>query len=299
MPSSFVDFNAYKYAKRALYLCVLAIGLYIWHEPAYPPNGGTWLGYTLGTLAFLLILWLTYYGIRKRRYHSGRSHLKAWLSAHIYFGLSLIILVHLHSGFQFGWNIHTLAYALLMLEVASGLYGVYAYLRYPRLITDNMGEQTLQALLEQIDFIDRQCLDISNNITPQAHTAIQKMVSNTNIGGTAKQQLTRLSTQQSGHDEISELYDQIKKEERNEQLNDIMRTMQFNQAAKPMSQQSKTQQMHKLLDLLAQKKQLVDTAKRDIRYKAHLDIWLYIHVPLTFAVITSVSIHIISVFLYW
>ncbi len=37
----------------------------------------------------------------------------------------------LHAGFQFGWNVHTLAYALMCLVVASGVVGTVLYLRYP------------------------------------------------------------------------------------------------------------------------------------------------------------------------
>ena len=47
------------------------------------PNGGTALGYTLGTIGALLILWLTMLGLRKRAMTRGRWSLKAWTSAHV------------------------------------------------------------------------------------------------------------------------------------------------------------------------------------------------------------------------
>src|SRR6478752_8022039 len=64
-------------------LSAVSLLAYALHSPAVPPNGGTWLGYTLGTIAGLLILWLMFFGVRKRSY-SGTSNLRGWLSAHVY-----------------------------------------------------------------------------------------------------------------------------------------------------------------------------------------------------------------------
>jgi hypothetical protein len=36
-----------------------------------------------------------------------------------------------------------------------------------------------------------------------------------------------------------------------------------------------------------------------MRYKAVLDLWLYIHVPLSVALLAALTIHVVSVFLYW
>ena len=63
-----------------------------------------------------LIVWLAMLGIRKRAItRGGRWSLKAWTSAHVYLGLALIVIATLHTGFQFGWNVHTVAYVLMML----------------------------------------------------------------------------------------------------------------------------------------------------------------------------------------
>jgi hypothetical protein len=36
-----------------------------------------------------------------------------------------------------------------------------------------------------------------------------------------------------------------------------------------------------------------------MRIKALLEVWLYVHVPATFALLAALTAHIISVFYYW
>jgi len=58
-------------------------------------------------------------GIRKRRYRqpSGQD------LGHVYIGTSLLVIVTLHTAFEFGWNVHTAAYALMEIVIVSGMIG--------------------------------------------------------------------------------------------------------------------------------------------------------------------------------
>jgi hypothetical protein len=119
----FLRHRNYRWLKVGLLLSVLAIVGYAMIDVYPRHNGGSWYGYTLGTIGALLILWLTMLGMRKRAMTRGAWSLKGWTSAHVYLGLSLLVIGTLHTGFQFGWNVHTLAYALMMLVIVSGIYG--------------------------------------------------------------------------------------------------------------------------------------------------------------------------------
>jgi hypothetical protein len=100
--------------------------------------------------------------------------------------------------------------------------------------------------------------------------------------------------------ELSGLFDQVKAEEQRDKMAEMQKTMAFiNPASLAQGAQVKTGHMHRLMDLLAQRKQLLDRVRRHVRYKAWLNIWLYVHVPLAFAVLAAVIVHIISVFFYW
>ncbi len=160
---SFLLYNGQFYMRVALALCALAIGAYVFTHPSPRHSGGDWLGYTLGTVGALLIVWLTLLGIRKRAITPGRWSLKAWTSAHVYLGLSLIVVGTLHTGFQFGWNVHTLAYVLMLVVIGSGMFGVYYYATLPKLMSDNRAETGGAQMLEVISALD---VDLGHGAQP-------------------------------------------------------------------------------------------------------------------------------------
>jgi len=133
----FLRHRSFRWLKLAAVLCVVAILAYALVDVQPHPNGGSWLGYTLGTIGAGLIVWLALLGVRKRAMTPGAWSLKAWTSAHVYLGLSLIVVATLHTGFQFGWNVHTLAYVLMMLVIASGVWGIAVYASLPAALSAN------------------------------------------------------------------------------------------------------------------------------------------------------------------
>ena len=70
MLQSFINYRAFRYAFLASAISIAAALAYVIHSPREPPNGSTWLGYTLGTAAALLIVYLALYGVRRRRFRS-------------------------------------------------------------------------------------------------------------------------------------------------------------------------------------------------------------------------------------
>jgi hypothetical protein len=51
--------------------------------------------------------------------------------------------------------------------------------------------------------------------------------------------------------------------------------------------------------LLERKAAALARIRHHLRIKALLEIWLYVHVPATFALIAALGAHIFSVFFYW
>ena len=273
---SILEYANFRWFKVAIGLCVVSAAVYIWHEPPLKPYGGTWLGYGLGTLGALLILWLLYFGVRKRRYTSNVGTAQGWLSAHVYLGVALLVVATLHTGFELGWNVHTLAYILMVLVIASGMYGVFIYLRVPREMTVNAGEDTQGSMLMHIADIDKEMREKALSLPDKLFAVIDKSISGTRLGGSFGRVL-------SGRDRACPTAAAVK---------------QLPGLAKGLTGEQLTLNKE-VYQLLLQKNELLLRVRRDMRYKAVLDLWLYIHVPLSVALLAALSVHVVSVFIYW
>jgi len=301
--ASFMRHEGYRYLKFASLLCVLSIIAYWWHEPQDGPNGGTWLGYTLGTIGALLIVWLAWLGVRKRRYSSTLGTVKGWLSAHVYLGLALLTIATLHTGFQFGWNIHTAAFVLMSLVVLSGIFGVAAYARLPTLITENIGASDREALLDEVLDFNQQSLKIADQLGPEVHRVIARSTERIRIGGGVRDQLFRPLPQGRG------LLDELRKVLADKQRSAPAQAFDPNTSSTVMFMAGELAQAKKsgeaaekarqLMELISRRNALITRINRDIQLHAQMQIWLYVHVPLSIALLAALTAHIVSVFLYW
>ncbi len=296
MHDSILDYRSFRYLWISLILSIGSITAYLWHDPIGVPNGGSWLGYTLGTVGALLILWLLWFGIRKRRYASGSSSARGWLSAHVYLGTTLILVAFLHAGFQVGWNIHTLALVLMLLVIFSGFFGVYAYLRYPSLMTRNRADSTRTAMLAEIRELDQQTLQIADKVDKSIHDAILGSIQNTRLGGSVWAQLRAHDDGGVALAKLKKAVSTPEKEGKSKSGQTMVMMVDFlaNQASDAQSEQ-----LRRLIDLVSRKRALATRVARDIQLQALMEIWLYVHVPLSLGLLGALTAHVLSVFFYW
>jgi hypothetical protein len=267
-----LKFAGFRYLSWATLLVIGSIAAYVWDTPATVPNGGTWLGYTLGTIGALIIVWLLLFGMRKRAYRSRLGTVQGWLSAHIYLGIALIVVATLHTGFQFGWNIHTLAYALMITVIASGMWGVYVYFRNPALMSGILNGKTLVELGTTLREIDGQSKRIAAKLSAEVQDIVARSATATivgKLGGRFTAQVVGCPTRRA----VSLL--------------------------EPLAKGDAPQGLRDLYALQFQRLTLLDEIRGFIRIKTWTDLWLLVHVPVSFALLATLTAHIISVFFYW
>ena len=89
-----------------------------------------------------------------------------------------------------GLNVHSLAYLLMVIVILSGFYGVYVYLRVPREMTDNLGEETQSSLLLKIADLDKQARQLALGLPDSINRAVLSAAQETRIGGSWRRQLS-------------------------------------------------------------------------------------------------------------
>lgn len=300
------DYRNYRYFKLALLLAALAsLGYWLARPDGGLAYGGTWFGYLLGITSAVLVLLHAWYGIRKRRLPLQRNRrqgerrrifagrgpdtrrgssaslpadsLQGWLSAHIYLGFTLFITATLHTGFRLGWNLHSLTYVLLLLVMASGLYGAYAYLHYPRQISLDTGNQNIDMLLEKISALDVQARERVAGLPDEVAALVDRACRETRIGGSL---LERLKVRQL-------------------QCPTEAAAIGVRALGKQLLEGDQPRRLRDLYAVLLRKQRLVSLARSTVGYDTRMKLWLYVHTPLAIALIATLIAHVASILIYW
>jgi hypothetical protein len=279
----------------ATVLLLLAWILFASQADSAPPSGSTWQGYVLGGLSILMVIWLAALGIRKRRYQtSGR--VQAWVSAHAYLGIALLGIATFHSAGQLGWNIHSAAYWIMVVVIGSGILGTGLYLVLPRRMAENRKGLSRAELFEELRELNGRCTEISSRCSPATELAVQSSISGTVLGGTVWDQL--FATDKSSFLSPSDVHDlDVTRSVPNQGQSEILQFIASR--ATRVKAGVEPDALARLVSLIARRQELLRRIRKDIQLMAWLQVWLYLHVPLTIALLCALIVHLTVVFLYW
>lgn len=295
MHQSFVNYRNYRYGTLATIATVATIVAYLLDKPRVPPNGGTWLGYTLGTIAGLLVIFLSLFGVRKRSFRSRIGTAIGWLSAHVYLGIAALVIATLHSGMHFGANVHTATYVLMWVVTLSGCWGVYAYVRYPGLMTRQRGNLRRKELLLQIAELDQRSLGLAG-LVPRVEALIGDSIRRTDLDNPhlwAQLRARDRSYLMIGGESASQAAHLVP----NFGNHALMEQLAELRLAAPDEGTRAT--LQSLLECAGAKAALLQRLRRETKLAVMLRIWLFIHVPVCCALLAALFTHVITVFLYW
>jgi hypothetical protein len=143
---------------------LLLYGLY--RVPAAKGSmGGTAMGLWFGSVGFAFMIFAGLLGARKRVpvYRFGRA--QTWMRGHLWLGLLSLPLILFHSGLRYGHGLTALLMTLLLIVVASGIFGAALQHYMPRVMTR---EVTMETIYEEIGHVRAQLLEEAEELIAKA-----------------------------------------------------------------------------------------------------------------------------------
>ncbi len=268
---TFINYKRFRWLWITAAFLFLSTCVYLLDSPPGGRNGGTVVGYGLGVVSALAVVWLMAYGLRKRAYGSTLGTVEGWLAAHVWIGLGLLFLVPLHSGFSFGWNVHTLAYVAMVITILSGIWGVANYAALSGRITAHRGGAKDSAILEQIYVLGEKIEQLCTSKSERFLSLLNRYDFTFAPGIRAILRLQDIPVVD--HTSAGTMIRDVPSAERDDAI--------------------------ALLGMLDQRADLARGLLEQLRIKALLKAWLYVHVPVSIVLCVALAIHIVSVFFFW
>ena len=276
MGNSFLTYRS----GRWLWIAAASAGGLVLHYVNYQSRtvayGGSVEGLLYGVAGTGLIAVLMYLGIRRRSYASSTGTLQGWVSAHVYLGFLTLLLIPMHAGFRFGWDVHTLAFVLLAVVVFSGVVGLFLYRNIP-------GRLTRYEAGQQADKIDPEMAHLLVDMRALVKNKSDALV-----------QIYKDEVATAQH-RAPKGWSLLLKGEGSDLLAVRSAALAKKVSGIPPEDQAT---FHILSQLLLKKTQLEVNLLHQMRLRNALQAWLYVHVPVSIALVFAVGLHLIVVFLY-
>lgn len=118
-------------------------------------QGGTPVGLAFGVVGFAFMIFAALLGARKKVpvWRVGRA--QTWMRGHLWLGLLALPLILFHGGFHFGGTLTSVLIVLLIITVASGVFGAALQHYLPAVMTR---EISMETIYEQIESVRAQLL---------------------------------------------------------------------------------------------------------------------------------------------
>jgi hypothetical protein len=140
-----IDKTQRGWAIASLIALVVFTGAYVAYATNAPsgPRGGSAVGLAFGVIGFGFMIFAALLGARKRvpTWRIGRA--QAWMRGHLWLGLLSLPMISFHGGFHFGGTLTSVLMWLLIITVASGVFGAGLQHYVPRVMTTDVKLETI------------------------------------------------------------------------------------------------------------------------------------------------------------
>ena len=157
-------------------LAIFGVSLLLYGFYRIPSSSGSMgsstIGLVFGSAGFAFMIFAALLGARKRVpvYRFGRA--QTWMRGHLWLGLLSLPLILFHSGFRYGHGLTAWLMTLLIVVVASGLFGAALQHYMPRMMTRQV---TMETIYEEIEHVRAQLLEEAEEMVKHATGGEKKL----------------------------------------------------------------------------------------------------------------------------
>jgi len=147
-----IDRTHQKWLAASLIILGVASAVYVFYAAQSPsgPSGGSPIGLTFGIVGSAFMVFAGLLAARKKLpvWRLGRA--QSWMRGHLWLGLLSLPMILFHGGFRFGGPLTSVLMILLIIVVASGVFGAALQHYMPNVMTAEVQKETI---FEQIDHV--------------------------------------------------------------------------------------------------------------------------------------------------
>jgi len=249
-------------------------------------HGGSPVGLVYGTLGLLAVLVLLYFGVRKRSYRSTWGTLDGWLQSHIYLGILSAFVILLHTGFRFQDRVAVAAYAALLVVVGSGILGASFYTSVPRRLSEVESDLTPAELAAQVKQLAEGMARVAASRSQPFQQVCQGLLAESLPGRLAGWRMLFSRAGPGGP------------------AGGAAGARAAGAATAPWAVHltrvppEEQEELRQLLVLSRQRNEMLQRLIVQQRYRNLMGAWLYIHLPLSIALLVLIAAHLVAVFYY-
>lgn len=164
-----IDHTHRKWLAASLIILGVATAVYIpyaLHAPS-GPSGGSAIGLTFGIVGSVFMVFAGLLAGRKKFpvWRLGRA--QTWMRGHLWLGLLSLPIIFFHAGFRVGGPLTSVLMVLLIIVVASGIFGALLQHYLPAVMTVQVPSETI---FEQIDHVRAQFVADADGVVAGAES---------------------------------------------------------------------------------------------------------------------------------